>query len=206
MSLCPLCSSQSELFYNDEFFLCPTCGGIFKNQELLLDAKDEKERYELHSDDVNDLGYQKFVSPITTNVFNDFKKENCGLDFGSGNSKIVATVLENESYNVKVYDPFFAPILENLKEKYDYITSCEVIEHFNNPQKEFALLQSLLKEGGKLYCMTHLYDESIDFSKWYYKNDPTHIFIYQAKTVEFIKNHFGFSDATIEKRLIVWSV
>jgi len=206
MSLCPLCGSKSELFFKDEFYQCPTCAGIFKNQAFLLDAKDEKERYELHSDDVNDLGYQKFVSPITQSVLNDFTKDADGLDFGSGNSQIVATVLQDNGYNVKVYDPFFAPIVENLQQKYDYITSCEVIEHFNNPHKEFTLLKSLLKEDGKLYCMTHLYDESIDFSKWYYKNDPTHIFIYQAKTVAFIKNHFGFSDFAIDKRLIILSV
>lgn len=206
MSQCPLCSSYGEQFYKDEFLICPKCKGIFKNPELLLDEAKEKERYELHSDDASDFGYQQFVSPIVKSVVRDFKITDSGLDFGSGNSKIVATVLQNESYNVKVYDPYFAPIEENLEKKYDYITTCEVIEHFNNPQKEFTLLRSLLKEGGKLYCMTHLHDESIDFSKWYYKNDPTHIFIYQAKTVEFIKNHFGFSDATIEKRLIVWSV
>lgn len=206
MSLCPLCNSKGELFYKEEFFQCSTCGGIFKNQELLLDAQNEKERYELHSDDTNDLGYQKFVSPIINEVIKDFTHDDIGLDFGTGQSQIVARLLGDKNYNLKVYDPFFAPIVENLQQKYDYITSCEVIEHFNNPHKEFTLLKSLLKEGGKLYCMTHLYDESIDFSKWYYKNDVTHIFIYQAKTVAFIKNHFGFSDFTIDKRLIILSV
>jgi len=205
MSLCPLCSSKSELFYKEEFFQCSTCKGIFKNPKFFLDENKEKERYELHSDDAEDVGYQTFVSPIKKSVMDDFTKEALGLDFGSGSSQIVAKVLQSEGYVVKIYDPFFAPILENLKEKYDYITSCEVIEHFNNPHKEFVLLQSLLKEDGKLYCMTHLYDESIDFSKWYYKNDPTHIFIYQARTVEFIKNNFGFSDFRIDKRLITFT-
>ena len=52
--------------------------------------------------------------------------------------------------------------------------------------------------------MTHLYDESIDFAKWYYKNDTTHIFIYQKETIEYIKNTFTFSNFYIDKRLVVF--
>jgi hypothetical protein len=50
--------------------------------------------------------------------------------------------------------------------------------------------------------MTDIYDESIDFDKWYYKNDPTHIFMYQRRTFEWIKVNFGFSRVEIEDRLI----
>jgi hypothetical protein len=205
MSLCPLCNSKGELFYKEEFFLCPTCGGIFKNPEFLLDETKEKERYELHSDDASDFGYQQFVSPIVKSVVRDFKTTDSGLDFGTGQSQIVAKLLQNEGYALKVYDPYFAPIEGNLEKKYDYITACEVIEHFNHPKKEFTLLSFLLRKNGKLYCMTHLYDESIDFAKWYYKNDTTHIFIYQKETIEYIKNSFGFSDFGIDKRLIVFT-
>ncbi len=52
--------------------------------------------------------------------------------------------------------------------------------------------------------MTHLYDENIDFEKWYYKNDPTHVFIYQEKTIEYIAKEFGFSSFCIENRLITF--
>jgi Methyltransferase domain len=61
------------------------------------------------------------------------------------------------------------------------------MEHLHDPLKEFGLLKSLLKPQGKLYCMTHLYDESIDFAKWYYKNDKTHVCIYQKETVKFLQ-------------------
>lgn len=204
MSQCPLCSSYGEPFYKDEFFICPKCKGIFKNPKLLLDEEKEKERYELHSDDASDHGYQQFVSPIVKSVIRDFKTTDSGLDFGTGQSQIVAKLLQNEYYDVKVYDPFFAPIKKNLQKKYDYIIACEVIEHFNYPKKEFTLLSSLLRKNGKLYCMTHLYDESIDFAKWYYKNDTTHIFIYQKETIEYIKNTFAFSNFYIDKRLVVF--
>jgi hypothetical protein len=53
--------------------------------------------------------------------------------------------------------------------------------------------------------MTDLYHEDINFSKWYYKDDPTHVFFYNTHTLEWIKEHFGFSSLTIDKRLIVFT-
>ena len=89
-----------------------------------------------------------------------------------------------------------------MEQKYDYIACCEVIEHFYNPKKEFELLKKLLKEDGILYLMTGIYNSTIDFSKWWYKNDSTHVFIFQEKTFEYIKNKFDFKDLKIEKNFI----
>jgi hypothetical protein len=54
--------------------------------------------------------------------------------------------------------------------------------------------------------MTDIYNENIDFHKWYYKNDLTHVFIYHKKTIEWIKNNIGFDDVFIDERLIVFSL
>jgi hypothetical protein len=45
------------------------------------------------------------------------------------------------------------------------------MEHFQNPDEEFQLLYELPEQNGTLICMAHLYDPSIDFQRWYYKND-----------------------------------
>ena len=79
-----------------------------------------------------------------------------------------------------------------------------MIEHFYDPAKGFRLLKELLLQNGKLYCMTEIYDESIDFPNWYYKNDQTHVFIYHKKSIHWIKEEYGFSDVTIEGRLITY--
>lgn len=201
---CPLCGDKNhEIFVND-FYLCKCCGGIFKDQSKLLNAAHEQERYELHSDDIFDPGYHKFVSPIINSVIKDFKSSAKGLDFGAGHAPVVTKILKDHGFEMKMYDPYFHKYPQNLDTTYDFITSCEVIEHFYNPKNEFTLLKSMLKDAGILYCMTHLYDNSIDFDKWYYKNDPTHVFIYQYKTIEYIKNHFGFSNFSIDKRLIAF--
>ena len=50
--------------------------------------------------------------------------------------------------------------------------------------------------------MTLLYEPSIDFSKWFYKDDITHVFFYQKETVSFIAN--AFKSYTVNKRLIIF--
>ena len=205
---CPLCTDSADFFYKDTqtYYQCKTCDGIFVKKEELKDASSEKERYELHSDDPSDIGYRRFVSPITSSILDEFNAEDKGLDFGSGRSCIVSSILKEENYNIVDYDPFFHVYPEFLEEKYDYISSCEVIEHFYNPYKEFKLLRSMLSQNSKMYIMTQPYTENIDFGSWYYKNDVTHVFFYTQRTFEWIKKEFNFTSVNVGKRLIVFAV
>ncbi|MBA1433368.1 MAG: class I SAM-dependent methyltransferase [Epsilonproteobacteria bacterium] len=203
--VCPLCENHAEKFYEDtqRYYRCSTCEGVFVHRDDLPQADAEKERYELHDDDTEDAGYRNFVAPITSNILKDFSKEDKGLDFGAGTSAIISTVLREHSYDIKAYDPYFHNEPQLLTQQYDYIASCEVIEHFYQPKKEFTRLREMLREGGKLYLMTDIYNENIDFASWYYKNDPTHVFLYTAKTFEYIQKAYNFTEVTIEKRLII---
>jgi 2-polyprenyl-3-methyl-5-hydroxy-6-metoxy-1,4-benzoquinol methylase len=85
-----------------------------------------------------------------------------------------------------------------------FIVCCEVIEHFNNPAREFEKLFHLLSEDGHLICMTHLYNSDIEFRNWYYRNDPTHVFIYQEETLHYIDNRFGFKLLFSDGRLVIF--
>ena len=202
MPICPLCNSNSKAFYKDEFYECSCCKAIFRPFEKLLDNEKEKQRYESHTNDADDLGYQNFVSPITNSVLNEFSKEDLGLDFGCGRNSPIVKVLRDKSFQIFEYDPYFFDDKSVLEKKYDYIAACEVIEHFYNPKKEFDLLYKLLKEDGILYLMTGIYNPNIDFPKWWYKNDLTHVFIFQEETFMWIKKEFRFKDMKIEKNFI----
>lgn len=204
--ICPLCKSQSLPFYKDEFLICRQCKGVFRASNYLLNPIEEKKRYEKHNNDVFDKRYQNFVSPITNAVQRDFDTSSVGLDFGAGPGPVISKVLNEKGYTIRQYDPFFSDNPEVLNSTYDYIVCCEVMEHFHRPEKEFILLRSILKPGGRLYCMTHLYSPDVDFGNWYYKNDITHVFLYQHKTLEWIKNNFSFSQFTVNERLIVFSL
>jgi len=206
-SKCPLCAHQSEVFYEFKtrlYHQCNHCKGIFVDASLIPNTNDEKTRYEEHNNDINDLGYQKFVSPITNAILKDYSSKDTGLDFGAGTGPVISKTLKEQDFDIKLYDPFFHNYPDLLKQSYEYIACCEVIEHFHYPNKEFQLLKNLLKKNGSLYCMTDIYDRTIDFHKWYYKNDLTHVFIYQKETLEWIKNNFGFSNLSINNRLVIW--
>ena len=202
---CPLCNTSATLFYEDvqKYYNCPLCYGIFVDADDLPDAVSEKQRYELHDSDTEDERYRKFVSPITSSIIKDFSNSSVGLDFGAGTSAIISAVLEEYGYRIDNYDPYFHKYPKLLENRYDFISSCEVIEHFYNPHKEFGLLKEMLKPEGRLYLMTDIYDGR-DFSSWYYKNDPTHVFLYHKKTFEWIRDKFGFADVSVHDRLIVF--
>lgn len=205
---CPLCSGDAVFSRNNkttEYHQCLTCRALFMNPADHVSPEREKERYLEHNNDVNDPRFQKFVSPIVETVLENFSPSHRGIDFGSGIAPVITEMIKNKGFNINSYDPLFANKPELLNCKYDYIACCEVIEHFHNPAREFALLRSLLNRNGMLICMTDLYHEEINFPKWYYKDDPTHIFFYHTHTLRWIKEHFNFSSLTINKRLILFT-
>ncbi|MFD1095467.1 class I SAM-dependent methyltransferase [Salegentibacter chungangensis] len=172
--------------------------------EYFISPAKEKQRYEEHNNDVTDKRYQDFVSPITSAVINEFPETAMGLDYGCGTGPVAASELGKKNYQIILYDPYFRNDREALTKLYDFIICCEVMEHFQEPAKEFRKLFGLLKPGGKLYCKTALYSPEIDFEKWYYKNDPTHVFLYTKKSLEIIRELFRFSDVEIGPDLIVF--
>jgi 2-polyprenyl-3-methyl-5-hydroxy-6-metoxy-1,4-benzoquinol methylase len=169
-----------------------------------LDEVSEKSVYQQHQNDVNDKAYQKFVSPITNRVIDDLSTTSKGLDFGAGTGPVLAKVLNDNGFEMDIYDPYFHNHPKLLEKRYDFIASCEVIEHFYNPYKEFKLFKKLLNPHAKIYLMTEIYTQEIDFTSWYYKNDPTHVFFYTKKTFEWIKNEFDFNSVVVDERLIVF--
>jgi hypothetical protein len=205
---CPLCGSKGRSFFADEkhrFFTCDFCRGIFRAPEQALNFEQERNRYLLHKNHLQDQGYLNFVSPILAEVRSRHKPGAEGLDFGCGHTPVISEVLKNDKYLVDHYDPLFFPQKIFEGKTYDFIVCCEVMEHFLNPKKEFVLLAEHLKPTGNLICMTSLFSEEMDFNSWYYKNDPTHVFLYRKETLAHITAHCNFSHVKIEEPLIVFS-
>lgn len=169
-----------------------------------ISEESEITRYKEHNNNVHDLGYQKFVQPIVNSVLSDFNPTATGLDFGCGTGPVITKLLRDNKYNIQTYDPFFDNNPEALETTYNYIVCCEVIEHFHHPLKEFQLLKSLLRPNGKLYCMTDVFHEKINFEHWYYKNDETHVIFYHKNSFDWIAQHLNFSKVTVQNRLIIF--
>jgi len=201
--ICTLCSSELIHKKDAYYYDCDTCKAIVKDEAYYLAADEEKARYETHNNDVNDSRYQNFTSPITNYVLDRFSPEHKGLDFGSGTGPVISSVLTKKGYSIVQYDPFFAPDRNVLNDSYDYIVSCEVFEHFYTPKKEIDKLISLLNNNGALLIMTLLYNDQIDFNTWFYRKDPTHVFIYRKETIEYIAAKKGFGIEVLTDRFVV---
>lgn len=169
-------------------------------------AEDEEKRYRQHNNDVNDPRYQQFVSPLVDKVLQKYDQNHYGLDFGAGPGPVVSKLLGEKGISMALYDPFFWNDRSVFNKKYHFIICCEVIEHFRQPVREFILLKNLLQPSGSIYCMTEILSNKTDFMQWYYKNDPTHLFFYRYQTLLWIKNKLGFSNLTINNRVIHFEV
>lgn len=212
---CKLCKGHSSLFWIDNvqqitYYKCSNCNSVFQSERTYLSSNHEKQRYLNHNNDIEDKRYQDFVSPITDSVISCFNPEiNNGLDFGCGTGPVISHILQNNGFEMTMFDPFFYPDESYLQNTYDFIACCEVMEHFYSPRVEFEKLRNLLNPKGKLYCKTSLISNEIQseaFANWYYKNDPTHVFHYSPKGLEYIKNTYNFSDLIISKKLITFIV
>ncbi|GGG38130.1 methyltransferase [Christiangramia forsetii] len=182
------------------------CKAILLSPEHHLSPQAEKSRYILHNNDVNDAGYIRFVQPVIEKIRSDFSSNSNGLDFGCGTGPVITSKLKKSSFKIELYDPYFKPDKKVLKTTFDFIICCEVMEHFQNPLKEFQLLRTLLKPNGKLYCKTEIWKDAIDFSNWHYKNDKTHVIFYDRETLRWIKENLNFSSLEICKEFVIFSV
>lgn len=209
MVSCLLCHSETTINYtsinNIIYLKCNICKTVFKHPKHFISPEAEKEHYAKHHNDIEDIHYQQFVSPIFKSVIQNFPNYSKGLDFGSGTGPVIKKLLTEKGYQIALYDPFFHADISVLQQKYNFIVCCEVVEHFHHPHKEFKLLKKLLMPGGKLFCMTELIPINIPFEEWYYIKDPTHVIFYSEESLTWIKKRQSFSDVEFDGRLIVFS-
>ena len=109
-----------------------------------------------------------------------------GLDFGCGPAPALAELLQQQGFEVALYDSFFRPDSAALDGDYDFICATEVVEHLRDPDQVFRNLFNMLKPGGWLAIMTKLVIDQEAFSQWHYIRDLTHICFYCRNTFAFI--------------------
>lgn len=204
-SLCNCATRKFEVIQDREYVQCTGCKAILLSPNNYLSPQEEKFRYSLHNNDVNDAGYIEFVSPVIEKIKADFDSSSLGLDFGCGTGPVITSELKKHGYRIELYDLYFQPKKSVLNNNYDFIICCEVMEHFQEPLKEFSLLRSLLKPQGKLYCKTEIWNEAINFKEWHYKNDLTHVIFYNEDTIKWIKEDLGFSSVNIFEKFMVFT-
>lgn len=207
---CVICNAEAYFFYQKEaslpmYYKCEHCYCVFEDERYYLSAKAEKERYDAHENDVEDLRYQEFVSPIVKQVKKHFDQQSIGLDFGAGSAPVITKLLEDKGYQLDGYDPYYFPRNDLQENYYDYIVCCETMEHFHFPINEFKWMKKLLKNGGFFFGKTKMIDEQTDFHRFNYKNDQTHVVFYSEKTLQKIKDIIGFKDFYLSDNTIIFT-
>ncbi|MGF1763511.1 class I SAM-dependent methyltransferase [Aliivibrio kagoshimensis] len=191
MHSCPLCLHQETTdFFKDKrrkYLQCEKCSLIFVDPACRLDAVAEKAMYDLHENDPEDQRYRTFLSRFSNPLLDRLGgKQQQGLDFGCGPGPTLSLMMAERGHEVELYDLYFYPDKRVLEKQYDFVTCTEVIEHFYHPQKEWALLLSLVKPGGWLGIMTKLARDVDAFATWHYKNDVTHVSFFSKETFMFL--------------------
>lgn len=205
---CPLCYWESLVpFHSDtsrNYVQCDQCKLVFVPEHQHLALAQEKAIYDLHQNHGDDAGYRQFLSRLSSPLLQRLAPNSIGLDFGCGPGPLLAQMLTEHGHSVALYDPFYAANNEYSQRRYDFITCSEVAEHFRHPGREFALLFELLQPHGILALMTKLVIDAEAFSKWHYRNDPTHIAFYSVATLQWLANHYQKRLTIIGKDVIMF--
>lgn len=209
MSTCPLCASSKNSLYckhdTGEYRCCEHCALVFVLEEEYLDETSEKARYDLHTNSPDDKNYRKFLSKVFNPVHERMPKCAKGLDFGSGPGPTLSLMFEEAGYEMKIYDHFYAKNEEVLEQRYDFITSTEVVEHLYKPKVVLDKLWSMVNEKGLVCLLTQLYPEKEAFVKWYYKNDPTHVCFFSLETMQYLADEWQADLEVVSKDVFIFN-
>lgn len=186
---CPLCHSETLDFWQDKrrvYRRCSHCDLISVPSQYWLSDREEKAIYDFHENDVEDEGYQRFLSRLLEPMVARLPQGASGLDFGCGPGPALATMLQRQGFDVDLYDLYYHPDDAVWQRRYEFITATEVLEHLKHPAVELQRLWNLLEPAGLLGVMTKKARDREAFRQWHYKNDPTHIAFFSESTFDYL--------------------
>ncbi len=184
---CLICGDKCDSFkyeYEDiDCYRCENCELIFKDPAIYQSFDEQKPRYDLHENDSDSAGYRIYFQKFIDFVLPRTDSIDAALDFGCGESSLLADMLIEQGIACDYYDPIYHSDQEYKNSRYDLITSVEVFEHLHDPMTVFKELLSIVNKDGYIAIRTEFHLNSIDrFSTWHYPRDPTHIVFFSPKT------------------------
>ncbi len=204
---CTLCQNpQTSVFQDPLFFKCQHCGLIFKDHTTYLNPQEEKERYNMHENHIEDPAYVKFLWPVVEQIKKIKAPMAQGLDYGCGPNPVLSQLLVRENYKMQFYDPYFFPMDLNALEKLDFITCTEAAEHFYHPGSEFKKIFSLLKSNGTLVLMTDLFQKNIILKNWHYTRDPSHVCFFSEQSLTWLAGQSKIKVKIESTRLAIFTM
>lgn len=193
---CHICDEPTMMFMDEKaqmlYYHCSACEYIFKHPSVYQDVADQKARYDLHENEEGNEGYRAYFQRFLDFVLPLVQSPENALDFGCGESSLLASMLEEKGIACDHYDPIYHPDGLSEDTKYDLIVSTEVFEHLHQPREVFEDLIERLNVGGYLAIQTEFHPNEMGaFMHWYYTQDPTHIVFFRAKTFDVLAGLFN---------------
>lgn len=214
---CGLCGNTQATLYHThphrplvgrQYWCCKRCELIQVAKADRISVDHEKALYDLHQNSPDDRGYQEFLTQVTkplhSLLLEQSKPHAQGLDFGAGPGPAMPRILAALGHQCAIYDLFYAPEKSTLNRTYDFISATEVFEHLAEPAKVLDQLLPCLAPQGLLAVMMQRPDEQVDFSRWGYLNDPTHISFYTNTALSFISSHWPLNEVYRSNNVIIW--
>ncbi len=208
---CKVCGSEDITLYvrnkKREFLRCSLCELVFVPEKFFLTIAQERTRYELHDNSIENKGYTDFLDKVVAIITERFPVDSTILDFGSGAGAVLGTLLHKKRYSCESYDPLFNIQCNDGAKTYDIIVICEVIEHLRLLQDDLAFIKKRLKPHGTVIIRTQLYPDAENFLKWWYIQDLTHINFFSPITIDFVASQLNRTvSSTAEKDIFLLSV
>ncbi|MGM0596888.1 MAG: class I SAM-dependent methyltransferase [Myxococcota bacterium] len=194
-SNCILCNHQNlHLFHQDKsrkYYRCNHCKLVQVPKFYHLSLEEEKKRYDLHENQIDDPQYRNFLSQLSSRLIPLLPQGAKGFDFGCGPGPGLADILKKAGFEMDIFDPFYYPDKLYLTKKYNFITSTEVVEHLAKPGREIEKLWNLLLPQGHLAIMTGMVINKARFKNWSYIRDLSHICFFSLETFDWLTHHLG---------------
>lgn len=191
---------------------CTACGFFFTDQfdrwsnaEFLAHIYNERYRevdpdyVELRPRNNADLLVQKFGAHR--------HRLSC-LDFGGGNGRLAGILRELGFAKILSYDPFTPGADAPLSERFDLVTSFEVLEHVPDPKRTVAALANAVAEDGMVMFSTLVLPAdfaSQGVSWWYVAPRNGHISLYSRRSLALLWETLAFTFGSFSDGLhVAW--
>lgn len=188
---CPLCSCGEVQFHQAlvrrDCFVCTQCSLIFVAGQYHISIDDERRRYDLHDNTVDNGGYVRFLSQVVHEVGRHHPAGAAVLDYGCGKNAVLTKLFNNAGYRCDPYDPLYNyPLCPDRQGTYDVIVLCEVVEHCRDLAPVLSDIKRYLHHHGMVLIRTRTYPHGGDLSGWWYGQDITHINFFSKRTLEYV--------------------
>ncbi len=179
---------------------------MFVPSEFFPSPEEEKQRYDLHVNQPDDIDYLQFLESFISPLLKRIPQNSQGLDFGSGPVPVLSMLLEQKGLSMKQFDPYYSKNETVLTKIYDFIVCVETVEHFFHPDQEWKKLMRIVKNKGWIGIKTEMFMPETEFSSWYYKGDKTHVCFYSPETFRWLADFYHLKLEIEENSLVFLQV